>query len=140
MYESQDTRELYNDPATHFWLGQNQFGLSSVSPAQNVYDIQLIFVNYTDSDDPNPKELLEPLTEAKYVNEQISGWNPVARSLFKKANKHLKWRLVEAPRLNTAISRSGKVVLIGDAYHGMVPHAGEVRHAYLLSGIMANES
>lgn len=117
IHESQDTRELYDDPATHLWLGQNHFGLSSVSPAQNVYDIQLIFVNYTDNDDSNPKQLPEPLTEAKYVNGQISGWNPVARSLFQKANRHLKWRVVEAPRLDTAIIKSGKVVLVGDAYH-----------------------
>lgn len=138
MYQSQDTRELYDDPAMHLWLGQNHFGLSSVSPAKNVYDIQLIFFNYTDNDDPNPTQLLEPLTEAKYVNEQISCWNPVARSLFKKANKHLKWRVVEAPRLDTAISRSGKVVLIGDAYHGMVPHAGEASPSNCLTSFLAN--
>lgn len=126
MYEHQDTKELYEDPATHLWLGQNHFGISSVAPAQRIYDIQLIFVNYTNKDDPNPQQLLEPLTEATYVNEQISNWNPVVKSLFKNAKRHLKWRLVEAPRLDTATSSSGKAVLIGDSYHGMVPHAGEV--------------
>lgn len=126
MYQNQDTRELYDDPATHLWLGQDHFGLSSVAPAQNVYDIQMIFLNYTDKDDRNPKQLLEPLEEATFVNNKISNWNPVVKSLFKNAEKHLKWRVVEAPYLDTAISNSGKVVLIGDAYHGMVPHAGEV--------------
>ncbi|QDS76432.1 hypothetical protein FKW77_004336 [Venturia effusa] len=107
MYESQDTKELYDDPATHLWLGQDLFGLSSVSPVQSLYDFQLGFVNYTNKDDPNPAQLLESLTEAKYVNEQLSGWNLMVRSLFKKANKHLKWRIVEAPRLDTAGSSMG---------------------------------
>lgn len=128
IYESSKTQKIYDDPVIHLWLGLNHYGLSSVSPTRNLCDIQLIFVNYTDDDDSNPTRLLEPLTEAKYVNEQISGWNPVTGSLFQKANRHLKWRIVEAPRLDTAISKSGKVVLIGDAYHGMVPHAGEVSH------------
>jgi salicylate hydroxylase len=126
MYKNEGTRELYEDPATHLWLGQNYFGLSSVVPARNVYDIQLIFVDHADRDDPNPRQLLEPLEEATFVNEKISGWNPVVRSLFKNAKRHLKWRIMELPRMGTAISKSGKVVLIGDSYHGMVPHAGKV--------------
>jgi len=126
MYKNEEKRELYEDPATHVWLGQNHFDLSSMVPAQNVYDIQFIFVDYADKDDPNPKQLLEPLEESTFVNEQISGWNPVVKSLFKNAKTHLKWRIVEAPRLDTAISKSRKVVLIGDSYHGIVPHAREV--------------
>jgi len=45
--------------------------------------------------------------------------------LFEKAGSHFKWRIVEAPYVPIAINASGKVVLIGDAYHGMTPHAGE---------------
>jgi hypothetical protein len=36
------------------------------------------------------------------------------------------WKIAYLPPLETWVSRSGKVVLLGDAAHAMVPHLGMV--------------
>lgn len=48
---------------------------------------------------------------------------PVIKELLSHVNKAVKWTLGELPPLKTCRSDNGRVVVIGDAFHAMLPHS-----------------
>ena len=48
---------------------------------------------------------------------------PEVRELLQHIDGSVKWTLAELPRLETCRSQNGRVVLIGDAFHAMIPHS-----------------
>lgn len=52
--------------------------------------------------------------------KEYEGWNRIVGRILHHAKDVKKWRLAEVPRLPRWTSRSGKVVMIGDAAHGML--------------------
>lgn len=125
MYKDEVTRKMYDDPALQSWLGPGAFSVASTMPHQEVFDAQVIWVGFADTDDTNAKTLLEPLPDYEVFSERIAGWHPSFRKLIDGGRTYLKWRIVESPHLPTWISANGRVALIGDSSHSMTPHAGE---------------
>lgn len=126
MYTDKEYADLYEDPATQLWLGQNSFSFMSVVPNQGFYDLQVIARHFGKSGrDRNPERLLEPLENLDIVDAFIDDWAPHFKTLLSKATTgFFKWRNTEVPRLSSALAEGGKVILIGDAYHGLDPSAG----------------
>ena len=54
-------------------------------------------------------------------------WDPVLTRIINKVPQCLKWQNAEIEKIETWISTSGKVVLMGDAAHAMVPYMAQVR-------------
>jgi salicylate hydroxylase len=125
MYRNDITRTLYDDPATRLWMGPGAYSVTSTAPNQSVYDMQIILLGYADSGvDPHPEKLIEPLENLQIIGNRLDEWSPLYRDMFAEATNLFKWRIVEAPPLPTALSKHGKVIIIGDAYHGHDPSAG----------------
>jgi 2-polyprenyl-6-methoxyphenol hydroxylase-like FAD-dependent oxidoreductase len=49
------------------------------------------------------------------------GWDPLVVGILKKVKSCLKWNLADLQVLDTWRSKSGKVVLLGDAAHACLP-------------------
>lgn len=49
-------------------------------------------------------------------------WDPVLQKILRNVESCLKWKLAYLPPLETWVGESGKVVIIGDAAHGMLPY------------------
>jgi hypothetical protein len=66
------------------------------------------------------------------VKDEFSGFSPDVRKLLKlaKAEDCYIWRLSEMPQLERWVTESGKVVIIGDAAHAMLPYAGMVSSSF----------
>lgn len=125
MYEEEFTKPFYEDPATRVYLGPNSWSFASVAAHQSIYDMQLVLRDFALSRrDPHPERLLEPLENLDMIGDSIDAWDPQYKSILAKATTFFKWRVAEAPHLPTALAKGGKVVLIGDAYHGIDPSAG----------------
>ena len=126
MLREKKTAAMYNDLATHVWLGQNTWSFVSVAPNQNIYDVQVVAREFADSGrDSHPERLTETLPNLDMLGDWVDDWAPAFKALLRKADRgFFKWRVTEAPRIQSALSKSGKVILIGDAYHGIDPSAG----------------
>ncbi|KAH9209432.1 hypothetical protein DL95DRAFT_26040 [Leptodontidium sp. 2 PMI_412] len=65
--------------------------------------------------------------DIEVLKETYSDFNPVVRKLLSKIEPEnlLVWKLNQLPELETWVFRSGKVVLLGDAAHAIMPYSGQ---------------
>lgn len=57
------------------------------------------------------------------MREEFKGFDETVNALLSLVNHCAKWTLAELPPLPTWSSSNGRVILVGDACHAMVPHA-----------------
>ena len=59
------------------------------------------------------------------MRNHYKNFDPVVRQLLTHVKSVLKWVLADLPKLPRWVSQSGKVVLIGDAAHAMLPYLAQ---------------
>lgn len=59
------------------------------------------------------------------MRDHYKNFDPVVRQLLTHVKTVLKWVLADLPKLPRWVSQSGKVVLIGDAAHAMLPYLAQ---------------
>uniref|UniRef100_A0A060T0J4 ARAD1C08558p n=1 Tax=Blastobotrys adeninivorans TaxID=409370 RepID=A0A060T0J4_BLAAD len=59
------------------------------------------------------------------MRNHYKGWDPVVVQLLTHVKSVLKWVLAEMPILPRWVSKSGRVVLLGDACHAMLPYLAQ---------------
>lgn len=55
----------------------------------------------------------------------FSDFNPITRAYLHRIEHAEKWQIAVGPALDTWRSEHGRVVLLGDAAHAMIPHAAQ---------------
>lgn len=60
------------------------------------------------------------------MRAHYSHFDPVIQKILTKVKSCLKWKLADLPPLPSWVSPSGRVVLIGDAAHAMLPYLAQV--------------
>ena len=65
--------------------------------------------------------------DVKEMRDHYKDFDPVVRKFLGRIENCTKWTLAELPQLSRWVSKSGKVVVIGDAAHGMLQYLGQVR-------------
>lgn len=108
------TSPVFQETATNVWAGYARhvivypcggdvFTLGATHPANEVEAM-----DWNQSANPEQAE------------KEYREWNPVVSRIISHAKDVKIWRLAEVPRLPRWTSKSGKVVLMGDAAHAMV--------------------
>ena len=108
------TAPVFQKTATNVWAGYARhvivypcggdvFTLGATYPANEIEAVE-----WTRSATPEQAE------------EEYRDWDPVVRRVISHAKDVKHWKLAEVPRLPRWTSKSGKVVLMGDAAHAMV--------------------
>jgi len=59
------------------------------------------------------------------MRKMHENWDLTLRKIFNNVDRCVKWKLAYIPPLETWVSESGKVVIIGDAAHGMLPYMAQ---------------
>lgn len=69
------------------------------------------------------------LGDLEKVKKKFAHFTPVGGKMLKLAKPEdcYIWRLSEMPPFERWMSESGKVVIVGDAGHAMLPYANQVR-------------
>lgn len=62
--------------------------------------------------------------DAKAMAAAFADFCPTVRDLLDRVGSCVQWRLAELPPLPTCRSPDGATILLGDAWHAMIPHAG----------------
>ena len=60
-----------------------------------------------------------------FLRAEYKNWDPTITELINLVPECLKWQNAELEKLDSWVSCSGKVVLLGDAAHGMVPYIAQ---------------
>ena len=121
MESHEHLRELYSDDFV-VYLGPGRIIVASRHNTRGHYSVAAI--------DDGHGPLGEPGTwnepgDVSDLRERFKMFTPQIQTLLSKVEICQAWRLAEGAALAGYASSNGKVVLLGDAAHAMLPHAGQ---------------
>ncbi|KAI5802025.1 monooxygenase [Pyronema domesticum] len=140
MEHDPDLRELIDSPLGTRWIGPYRHIMAYPIKAHKLYNMVLLHPDDIDSEESwtakGPKSDL--------VN-MYSGWDPILQKIFALIPEEevLRWKLCTHRPLPTWIK--GKVALLGDACHPMLPYVAQgaaqaVEDAAMLSHLLSSSS
>ena len=77
--------------------------------------------------------------DPEQVAQEFGDTCPTIRDLVANIGPCIQWRLAELPSLETCRSENGRLVLLGDAWHAMFPHAGSGGSSAIEDGAVLGE-
>lgn len=101
------------------WVSHNRYVLSWPLPPNKPYDVVCCVVRESDV----PPGLWGVREDPAVVQKEFSTFCPEVVELLSHVDRCVKWTLAELPPVETCRSENGRVVLLGDAFHAMIPHA-----------------
>ncbi|KAK5065096.1 hypothetical protein LTR84_000932 [Exophiala bonariae] len=110
-----DTAELISDPNSNAWIGHRRHIMAYPIRGGALYNLVMCHPGQA-----KPGVWNEP-GDIQKMRETYANFDPLIRKVIDKVTTCLRWTLADLPPLPTWLSQSGKVVLIGDAAHAMVP-------------------
>lgn len=107
---------------THGTLGPGRFILSRPLPGGR-FGVQFIDV---DHGDPSPVDSnWNTPADMATLRALFTDFNSITRASLETIERAEKWQIAVGPELETWRSKNGRVVLLGDAAHAMIPHAAQ---------------
>ncbi|KAI6046392.1 hypothetical protein EDC04DRAFT_3006615 [Pisolithus marmoratus] len=82
-----------------------------------------IVMCHTDRDPP--EELWRIEESAERMRAEFVGWEPRIQKLLSLIPSSLKWKLMDRAPLETWVHKDGKLALLGDSCHPMLPYAAQ---------------
>lgn len=110
-----DIAALLAEPASNVWLGPGRHVIFYPAEGGSILAINGTYPSRTDSVGAWNKE-----ASVAEVQAQFAMFDPVVQAVLAEARDCKSWALAEVPRLSRWRSESGRVVLVGDAAHGML--------------------
>jgi salicylate hydroxylase len=122
MNQDPELAKFMSDPNGNLWTGPG--GRVMAYPIKNATLFNLVMSH------PG-KAAVGKWNEPGDVNEMRKmheDWDPVMQKILTHVDHCLKWKLAYISPLKTWVGGSGKVVIIGDAAHGMLPYVSQILH------------
>jgi salicylate hydroxylase len=139
------TKQLYDDPSLQLWLAPGRHSIARAVPKRDEYDIQVTDHGYGFEPDGSVGTWNERITDLSWLRDRFKDFNPAIRAILAEATSCWKWRIAETAALPSWTSEDGRVVLVGDSCHAMVPFAGQgaaqcIEDAAVLSELLSKTS
>ena len=125
MLSDPDLAVLFEDENMNFWMGPKTYVICASLPS---YCACAVMVGSLDTTMMSGR--WEEGGDAELVRDRTQMFNATVRKLVQSADIAGSWRIIELPHLDSWTSKSGKVLLVGDAAHAMGPHVGQVSNHY----------
>jgi salicylate hydroxylase len=118
---------LLEKPGLNIWIGPERHVMTYTIAAGKSFNMVLSHVDHSDPSTWKPENAI---TEMK---NYFCGWDPQLNKIINMIDKTLKWPLLTGDTIDKWVSDSGKLVVLGDAAHAMVPYMsqGMFQHAVL---------
>lgn len=112
------------------WVGPGKHFL--IFPISRNKTLNVVaFVAKPEHDLGDLKESWTSSADRSELEAEFAGWDPTLRNLMGHMDPTVgKWKINDRDLLEKWVYLDGKVVLLGDAAHAMLPHQGEYLAAY----------
>ncbi|GAQ45917.1 conserved hypothetical protein [Aspergillus niger] len=112
-----DTAWLLEKPALNIWIGDKRHVMTYTIGAGKSFNMVLSHW------DPRDPATWDQSTALQDMRREFTGWDPRLTKIIERITKTIKWPLVSS----TPLTRwtSGKVVILGDAAHAMLPYMSQ---------------
>ena len=119
LQERPSLRFLVDPPDVNAWFGPQSHVVSYLLKKDNLFNLFL-----GGPDDAKPEDEIGPpqMAPVDEAREIWKGWDPVICELLKEVKALPKWTLGTLSDLDHWTHESGRMALLGDAAHGMLPY------------------
>ncbi|PCH42698.1 FAD/NAD(P)-binding domain-containing protein [Wolfiporia cocos MD-104 SS10] len=114
-----DLRPLVEQPGLTIWMGPERHVVGYNIRANELYNLAMIH-----PDDDSVESWTAP-GDVNVMRTQFGDFEPRIQKLLSLVESTLKWRLMDRLPLPTWVHRSGRVALLGDACHPMLPYRAQ---------------
>ncbi|KAI9658911.1 MAG: hypothetical protein M1821_001871 [Bathelium mastoideum] len=104
---------------TDVWMGPNSHAVTYY-----VRDGELFNFVVALPDDPGEESWKAP-GDMEKLRKHFEGWDPRIRTIVSKIKQSYVWKLRDRPALERWVHPIGKLVLLGDAAHAMLPYVAQ---------------
>ena len=119
-----------SQPQCHFWIGPQSHvvGYSMRSGSERMYNLVLL------CPDDLPADVARAEGDLPEMRKLFEGWDPILTKFLGKVQKVDKWKLMHRPEMERWVGGEGRVVLVGDSCHPMLPYLAQGANSALEDG------
>lgn len=114
-----DLRSLVETPEMVGWLGPQRHIMAYNIRAKKEYNLVMC---HPDRDQEEP---WKPEESAARMKAEFVGWEPRIQKLLSLIPSTLKWKLMDRAPLETWVHKDGRLALLGDSCHPMLPYRAQ---------------
>ncbi|KAL0956818.1 hypothetical protein HGRIS_002929 [Hohenbuehelia grisea] len=119
MLEDPDLRPLVETPEMCGWIGPQKHIMGYCIRGKKEYNLVMLHP------DRGAHESYNAEGSTEMMRADFAGWEPKVQKLLALVPSTLIWPLLDRAPLDTWIHKDGKVVLLGDACHPMLPYRAQ---------------
>lgn len=119
LLQDPDLRPLVEKPEMVGWMGPNRHIMAYNIRATREYNLVMIHP------DDGSEESWTAKGNTDKMRAEFAGWEPRIQKLMAMIPSTLSWKLMDRDPLETWIHKDGKLVLLGDSCHPMLPYRAQ---------------
>lgn len=119
MRQNPETAHLMEEVNASVWIGPQRHIMAYPIRNGSLYNVVMSHPGKA-----SPGKWNEPGDLAE-MKRQYADFDPLLNKVLDKVSSCLKWKLADFPCLPRWVSQSGRVVVIGDAAHAMLPYLAQ---------------
>ncbi|KAK4943999.1 hypothetical protein LTR10_016520 [Elasticomyces elasticus] len=117
-----DTAEILAKPNLNLWVGDMRHVMTYTIAGGKAFNMVL---SHPDRSDPSTWHMQGPDKILSGMREHFKGWDPTLSKIIDMIDTTMKWPLLSGSPLKRWVSSSGKLLIMGDAAHAMVPYMSQ---------------
>lgn len=118
---------LVRNPWAMHWMGPEGHAVGYPLREGDLYNIIIDITHSSDLGEPLPDEgqVWKSARSNEELVKRFQDWCPEVRKLCAMTGEYLKWKLADFDQLDRWVHPSGKVCMLGDAVHPMMPYLAQ---------------
>ncbi|OAA55863.1 salicylate hydroxylase [Niveomyces insectorum RCEF 264] len=119
------TAHLVKEPWAVHWMGPEAHAVGYPLRGGELYNIIIDITHATDVGRAIGDEEWRTQADNAELVKRFADWCPPVRKLCQLTGSYLKWKLADFAQLDRWVHPSGKVAILGDACHPMMPYMAQ---------------
>lgn len=125
LLEDPSMRHFVQEPWAVHWMGPEGHAVGYPLREGELYNIIIDITHATDLGEPVGQDEWKSQANNAELVERFKDWCEPVRKLCGLTGTYLKWKLADFDQLQRWVHPSGKVALLGDACHPMMPYMAQ---------------
>jgi salicylate hydroxylase len=125
LLDDPSMRHFVTEPWAVHWMGPEAHAVGYPLRGGELYNVIIDITHRTDLGEPVGEDEWKSQRDNRELVERFKEWCEPVRKLCGLTGQYLKWRLADFDQLERWVHPSGKVALLGDACHPMMPYMAQ---------------